>query len=148
MTAALALLLLAGGPADTVADTAAGRVQVYRLTLSAAKLDHFLPPPRQRRVRFELDARRAPPKARVMFRAPLPAGSHHLHLVPRGGSPDHTLVVAVPLGRGPSRVTVRIDGPGRFDFGFFSGEPAAPAKEYRYTVVGPLPGRTFEVDLP
>ena len=176
MSALLALWLLAA-PGDPAGARAASQPapQVYQLALAAAKQDYFLPAPRRRRVLFKLDARQAPPKARLMFRSPLPAGKLHLHFQVTGVTADHTLVVAVPLTSGRSTVTVRIDGPGRYDFGFWTGDRVgrrrvprpspvaggsgpsegperddvkAPVKEYRFTVEGPLESRTFDLDLP
>jgi hypothetical protein len=121
--------------------------QVYQLALAAAKQDYFLPAPRQRRVLFKLDARQGPPKARLMFRTPLPAGTHHFRFQVTGAD-DRTLVIAVPLASGRSSVTVQIEGAGRYDFGFWTGDIQAPVKEYRFTVQGPLPSRTFELELP
>jgi hypothetical protein len=121
--------------------------QVYHLALAAAKQDYFLPAPRQRHVLFKLHARQGPPKARLMFLSPLPAGDHHFRFQVSGGD-DRTLVIAVPLASGRSSVTVQIEGAGRFDFGFWTGDVNAPVKEYRFTVQGPLPSRTFDLELP
>ena len=141
-----------GGPAPAIGQVRdvqpAGGGQVYRLTLTPARQDYFLTAPRQRRVVFQLDARRAAPKVRLMFRSPLPAGDHHLRLEVTGPADDHTFVVAVPLARGRSAVTVQITGPGRYDFGFWTGNPRSPPKEYRFTVRGPLEERRFDLDLP
>ena len=41
-----------------------------------------------------------------------------------GATADRTLVIAVPLASGRSSVTVQIDGPGRYDFGFWTGDIA------------------------
>jgi hypothetical protein len=85
-----------------------------------------------------------------MFLSPLPAGAHRFRFQVTGGA-DRTLVIAVPLASGRSSVTVQIEGEGRYDFGFWTGEGGdvkAPVKEYRFTVEGPLPTRTFELELP
>ena len=66
--------MAAGAGAARPAASAKQTPQIYRLALAAAKQDYFLPAPRQRRVLFKLDARQAPPKARLMFLSPLPRG--------------------------------------------------------------------------
>jgi hypothetical protein len=139
----LALWLLLAGP-----DSPVDAPQIYRLSLAAAKQDYFLPAPRQRKVLFKVDARQAPPKSRLMFLTPLRAGRHQLQFQLAGATADLTLVVAVPLASGRSSVTVQIDSPGRYDFGFWTGDIRSPPKEYRFTVVGPVTTRTFELDLP
>ena len=147
-SALLALYLLAAAdPAARPAARAKQTPQIYQLALAAAKQDYFLPAPRQRRVLFKLDARQAPPKARLMFLAPLPAGAHHFRFQVTGGA-DRTLVIAVPLASGRSSVTVQIEGEGRYDFGFWKGDMNSPVKEYRFTVQGPLTSRTFALELP
>jgi hypothetical protein len=150
-SALLALYLLAAADAaERPATSAKQTPQIYQLALVAGKQDYFLPAPRQRRVLFKLDARQAPPKSRLMFLSPLPAGAHRFRFQVTGGA-DRTLVIAVPLASGRSSVTVQIEGEGRCDFGFWTGEGddvKAPVKEYRFTVEGPLPTRTFELELP
>jgi hypothetical protein len=146
--ALLALCLLAADPAAAHPAASAKQMpQIYQLTLAAAKQDYFLPAPRRRRVLFKLDARQAPPKARLMFLSPLPAGEHRFRFQVTGGA-DRTLVIAVPLAGGRSAVTVQIEDEGRYDFGFWTGDVRAPVKEYRFTVEGPLPSRTFKLELP
>jgi hypothetical protein len=108
--------------------------------------DHFLPAPARPNLRFQLDARAAAPKTRIMFTAPLPAGAHRLQLDVTGGT-GRTFVVATPLRRGHSDITVTVAGTGRYDFGFWAGEPGAPSKEYRFTVRGPTAGTTYRIDL-
>jgi hypothetical protein len=148
LTALLALWLLAPPGADSAASRAEPAPQVYQFALAAARADYFLASPGKRQVLFKLDARQAPPKARLMFRTPLPAGRLHLHFQIAGATADRTLVVAVPLAAGHSSVTVQIEAPGRYDFGFWTGDARTPVKEYRFTVTGPLPSRTFDLDLP
>jgi hypothetical protein len=141
LTAAVALACAAAGKPDA-------RYQILRLTIGPDARDTFLPAPIRADLWFELDAANAPPKSRIMFLAPLPAGRHRLHVDVHGNTADRTFVLALPLGPGHSRVELAITGAGRFDLGFFAGAPNAPAKEYRYTVTAPIAARTFEVDLP
>lgn len=149
MTASALLALVVLAAAEPAARPAHGpkTPQIYQLALAAGKQDYFLPAPRQRRVLFKLDARLAPPKARLMFLSPLPAGAHRFRFQVTGGA-DRTLVIAVPLASGRSTITVQIEGQGRYDFGFWTGDVRAPVKEYRFTVYGPLPSRRFALELP
>jgi hypothetical protein len=117
----------------------------HAIVMRAAVQDHFLPTPARPNLRFDIDARAAAPKTRIMFTAPLAAGAHQMQLEVAGGA-GRTFVVATPLRRGRSVVTVSIVGQGRYDFGFWAGEPGAPGKEYRFTVMGPT-SRTFRLDL-
>jgi hypothetical protein len=141
MSALLVLLAvtLAGGKAQAP--------QVYRLTFKPDQHDLFLPAPTRSDVVFDIDARRAPAKTRVMFLQPLPAGRHRLRLKVAGGGAGRTFVIATPLQSGRSTVQVDVVGQGRYDFGFWSGSAGAPVKEYRFTVTGPR-ARTFDLDLP
>ena len=120
---------------------------VYEVSLRSGAHDYFLPSPELRKVWLSLDARRAAPKTRVMFRGPIAGGPLRLHIDVRNGSPDHTYVVAVPLGPGQSVVVVSITGRGRFDLGFFADGPEAVPKEYRFTRRGPLDPTPFEVQI-
>ena len=133
----------AGHARPDAADT-----QVYRLELQAAVMDEFLPAPTRPHVLFRLDARAAAPKSRIMFLQPLPAGRHRLRLEVTGAGRERTFVIAVPVRRGRSTFDVSIAGTGRYDFGFWAGDPKAPTKEYRFSLVGPVAAKTFEVDLP
>jgi hypothetical protein len=116
------------------------------IRLRLTQLDHFLPPPRGSSVLFELDARAAPPKCRVMFTAPLPAGRHRYRIEIAGGSADRTLTLATPVQAGRSVFEVTVAGQGRVDLGFWSSAPVP--KEYRFTLVAPAKGRRFELDMP
>jgi hypothetical protein len=127
----------------------AGGAEPSRYQLRLTRRDYFLPPPAARVVLFQLDARAAAPKTRLMFTSPLAAGPRHLRFEVTGGR-DKTFVIAVPVAPGRSRVEVDITGAGRFDFGFWSGGPAdaGPPREYRFTVQAPVRGRSFELDMP
>jgi hypothetical protein len=113
------------------------------------RADYFLPAPRTTDLHFAIHAAAAPPKARILLLSPLPAGPHQVHLTLTGARPDQTFVVALPVRRGPSTFTIDIDGPGRYDFGFWA-EPVAPRnpQEARFTVRGPVHGHRLTVDFP
>jgi len=134
----LALLaLLAADPRPPAQET---------IQLRLEQLDHFLPPPRAATVVFELDATAAPPKCRIMFTAPLPAGPHRYRIAIAHGRRDRTLTIATPVAPGRSLFEVSVAGQGRVDLGFWSSAPVP--REYRFTVVAPVEGRRFELDMP
>src|SRR5688572_6456396 len=116
------------------------------IELRLTQADHFLPAPTAPHVRFKLDARAAPPKCRIMFTTPLPAGEHRYRIEIAHGRADRTLTIATPVAAGRSVFEVSITGVGRVDLGFWSSAPVP--KEYRFTVVAPVEGRRFELDLP
>jgi hypothetical protein len=138
MPALLALLALLAAEARLPAE------ETIQLRLDRA--DHFLPPPRAPSVVFKLDASAAPPKCRIMFNAPLPAGKHRYRIEIAHGHPDRTLTLATPVAAGRSSFEVSIAGQGRVDLGFWSSAPVP--KEYRFTVVAPVASRRFELDMP
>jgi hypothetical protein len=139
-------MLLLVALATTGGGDAAGDTEVHAIALRAAVQDHFLPAPARPNLRFALDARAAAPKTRIMFLAPLPAGAHQLELEVAGGA-GRTFVIATPLRRGRSIITVSIAGRGRYDFGFWAGETGAPSKEYRFSLHGPVAEATYRLDL-
>jgi len=116
------------------------------IELRLEKADHFLPAPAAPHVRFKLDARAAPPKCRIMFTAPLPAGEHRYRIDIEKGHAGRTLTIATPVAAGRSVFEVSITGAGRVDLGFWSSAPVP--KEYRFTVMAPVKGRRFELDMP
>jgi hypothetical protein len=119
---------------------------VATIELRLERADHFLPAPAGRSVKFKLDARAAPPKCRIMFTTPLPAGEHRYQIEIAGGRPDRTLTIATPVAAGRSTFQVSITGQGRVDLGFWSSAPVP--KEYRFTLAAPVEGRRFELDMP
>jgi hypothetical protein len=144
----LVVVVTAGAAAAGAAGlaTATGPAPAIALRLEADRLDHFLPAPPRRTVRLALDARNAPPKTRVMFIAPLPAGRHRYEIDVRGGRADRTLTIATPVRPGRSTFDVTVSGAGRVDLGFWSAGPTP--REYRFTVHAPVNGERFDVDLP
>jgi hypothetical protein len=120
----------------------------YRLDLKVVERDYFLPSPQQADMVLRLDLRQAPPKARILFGTPLPAGRHRMHIEVTGGRGDKTMVIAVPVAVGQSSFEVSIAGTGRFDLGFWGDGPGAAPREYRFTVTAPVRSRTFDLDIP
>ena len=148
----MATLAAAGSTLSIVASApeaaplvAPARPQIIRIKLRADTKDHFLPRPSSNDVTLALDARAAPPKARVMFLQPLAAGAHRLRLEVSEANPDRTFVIAVPVSAGRSTFDVTIVGAGRYDFGFFAGDPGSATQEYRFTRTAPLAQELFTV---
>jgi hypothetical protein len=122
----------------------------YQLELAVVERDYFLPSPAagQRIMVLRLDLRHAPPKSRILFNSPLAAGDYRLRVEVTGDAAGRTMVIAVPLTVGASSFDVSIAGTGRFDLGFWADGPGAGNREYRFTVVAPVRGRTFRLDMP
>jgi hypothetical protein len=129
--------------------TPAARPALVRVKMQAERPDYFLPTPPSSDLRFAIDASAAPPKARILLLTSLEAGAHQLQLQVTGAHPAQTFVVALPVRRGSSTFQISIDGPGRYDFGFWA-EPVAPRnpEEYRFTVVGPVRNHRLAVEFP
>jgi hypothetical protein len=134
----IALLLVAVAVVDVTATE-------IELRLEPGRLDYFLPAPAKRTVVFTLDARNAPPKSRIMFTSPLPAGRHRYRILVVHGRPDRTLTIATPVRPGRSSFEVNVRGPGRFDLGFWSSGPQA--REYRFTLDGPVSTGHFALEM-
>jgi hypothetical protein len=149
---ALGLAALIVEPAAVAGGRPSPALAPYRvaITLTPHRTDHFLPtsPGPGQPLRIVLDARRAPPKTRLLFQQTLAAGRREVSIETRGASAAHTFVVALPLAPGSSVIVVTISGQGRFDLGFFAQGAGVPPREYRFTRSGPLPATELAVDMP
>lgn len=121
-------------------------VTTVEIRMQQKRLDYFFPAPTRRSVVFKIHARDAPEKSRIMFTSPLPAGRHRYEVQVLDGKRDRILVIATPVSAGKSTFEVNIAGEGRFDFGFWTTGP--DAREYRFSVEGPLKNKTFDLDMP
>jgi hypothetical protein len=114
----------------------------YRVRLERELRDYPLATPAKAGAYVvAIDARRAPPKCKLLFPSPLPAGAYELDLQVSGGAPDSTLVFSVPLGPGRYVFTVSTAASTRYDFVFHGEGPNA--REDRFTLSGPFQRRVL-----
>jgi hypothetical protein len=115
----------------------------YQVKLTAEKREYALPAfPRPGSYTISLDTANAPPKCRLRFDGPIPAGRYRITVSAPATQDTHTFTLLVPLMGGDYSFSVTATGNARYDFAF----PAATSEaEHRFTLTAPIENRALDV---